>query len=46
MRNFIIGLIVGMTMTGVAWAATYNIILQSADGVAISAANPLPVRGN
>ena len=43
MRNFIIGFIVGILITGTAWAASSYIKLQSADGTAISASNPLPV---
>lgn len=47
MRNFFIGLLIGLTLGGgVAYAATRMIILQSADGVAISASNPLPIQLN
>lgn len=46
MKTFIIGLIVGISLTGIAWAASMNIILQSANGIAISISNPLPVIAN
>lgn len=43
MRNFIAGIIIGMMIGApIAWAAS-NARIQSANGVAISAANPLPV---
>jgi len=44
MRNLVIGIIIGMLVGGgVAFAATRHIILQSANGIAISASNPLPI---
>lgn len=44
MKNFIAGIIVGIILGGgIAWAATYRIILQSSNGTAISASNPLPI---
>lgn len=44
MRNLIIGIVIGMAVGGgIAWAATYNLILQSANGQAISTSNPLPI---
>lgn len=47
MKNFVIGLLIGITLGGgIAYAATRNIILQSADGIAISASNPLPIQLN
>lgn len=46
-KKFIIGFIVGSLLGGgIAYAATRNIILQSADGIAISAANPLYIQLN
>lgn len=47
MKKFVIGLVLGFILGGgIAFAATYNIILQSSDGTAISASNPLPIRLN
>ena len=43
MKNFITGVIVGLTISGVAWAASGYMKLQSADGNAITASNPLQV---
>ena len=46
MKSFILGIIIGFILGGgIVYAATYNIILQSSDGTAISSANPLPVEG-
>lgn len=48
MKNFkylIIGIIIGASFVGIAWAAT-GIILQSSDGIAISSSNPLPIQLN
>ena len=44
MKNFIIGIIVGLTLSGVAYAASNYMKLQSSDGNAISSSNPLPIR--
>ena len=47
MKNFIIGLTVGLIFGAVVgFAADRNIILQSSDGIAISASNPLPIQIN
>lgn len=47
MRNLIIGIIIGTVLGGgIAWAATYNIKLQTSNGVAVSASNPLPIQLN
>jgi hypothetical protein len=44
MRNMCIGIFIGMVITGTAWAASSYIKLQSADGIAISSTNPLPIQ--
>jgi len=43
MKNFIIGIFVGILLTGTAWAYSRQVKIQSADGTAISASNPLQV---
>ena len=45
MRNLIIGVVMGLLIGGgVGYAASRYIALQSADGTAISASNPLPIQ--
>lgn len=44
MKKLIIGFIIGVLIGGgVGYAASVHIKLQSEDGTAISAANPLPI---
>lgn len=45
LKYLIIGIMIGASIIGIAWAAT-GIILQSSDGIAISASNPLPIQLN
>jgi flagellar basal body-associated protein FliL len=40
----LIGVVIGMTMTSVAFAATFYHILKTSNGTVVSSTNPLPVQ--